>query len=320
MRLGDVGYDVSAHELQRLAARAGALANEIERIGNLRVAKPATRLTAGLHAEVDAARSTDLHNPAMCRHATAEVDILQPAVEWQGLVKLQPPRVHHVDAYRHVAAVGVIDVLNLLCRFHPTVLLQRLERILEGEPGTENAVGDNMPGANDDIGPALEDPFDSLKIAGTRHEIVVEEDDDVKGRARPEDRITLYCQAPITRDAAKSRMSESIPDTSAGDGPQTMTASALRVCTRKCSSTRARMSGRPDVAIPTTICSVAVPPALDAPLDEETLTQTLVETRELAHARMARPVDLDEPVLGAGPDRAAAGHRHDRRSLEPAGM
>ena len=46
---------------------------------------------------------------------------------------------------------------------------------------------------------------------------------------------------------------------------------------------------------------LAVPPALDAPLDEETLTQTLVETRELAHARMARPVDLDDQFWGLAP-------------------
>ena len=46
---------------------------------------------------------------------------------------------------------------------------------------------------------------------------------------------------------------------------------------------------------------LAVPPALDAPLDEETLTQTLVETQELAHARMARPVDLDNQFWGLAP-------------------
>ena len=58
---------------------------------------------------------------------------------------------------------------------------------------------------------------------------------------------------------------------------------------------------------------LAVPPALDAPLDEETLTQTLVETQELAHARMARPVDLDNQFWGPGPNRTAARHRFDRR-------
>ncbi len=92
-------------------------------------------------------------------------------------------------------------------RLRLTVLLQCLERILVGEPGTKNAVGDDMSGANDDIGPRHKGPFDSLKITRTRHEIVIEEDDEIEGRARPQDRITLYRQAPITCDAAKSRMS-----------------------------------------------------------------------------------------------------------------
>jgi hypothetical protein len=46
---------------------------------------------------------------------------------------------------------------------------------------------------------------------------------------------------------------------------------------------------------------LAVPPAVGAPLDQATLAQILAETRELAHARMARPVDLDEQFWGLAP-------------------
>jgi hypothetical protein len=46
---------------------------------------------------------------------------------------------------------------------------------------------------------------------------------------------------------------------------------------------------------------LAVPPQTTAPLDQPTLAQILVETRELAHARMARPVDLDDEVWGLAP-------------------
>ena len=46
---------------------------------------------------------------------------------------------------------------------------------------------------------------------------------------------------------------------------------------------------------------LAVPPSTATPLDQPTLAQILVETRELAHARMARPVDLDEEVWGLAP-------------------
>jgi hypothetical protein len=36
-------------------------------------------------------------------------------------------------------------------------------------------------------------------------------------------------------------------------------------------------------------------------MDNHTLVQILVETRELAHARMARPVDIDPEFWGLAP-------------------
>lgn len=46
---------------------------------------------------------------------------------------------------------------------------------------------------------------------------------------------------------------------------------------------------------------LAVPPVATQPLDDETLVDVLVETRELAHARMARPADLAGEFWGIGP-------------------
>jgi hypothetical protein len=46
---------------------------------------------------------------------------------------------------------------------------------------------------------------------------------------------------------------------------------------------------------------LAVPPDLGAPLDDESLRDVVLETRELAHARMARPADLDEGARGMLP-------------------
>jgi hypothetical protein len=46
---------------------------------------------------------------------------------------------------------------------------------------------------------------------------------------------------------------------------------------------------------------LAVPPVTGTPLDQATLAQILVETRELAHARMARPADLDDQFWGLAP-------------------
>jgi hypothetical protein len=46
---------------------------------------------------------------------------------------------------------------------------------------------------------------------------------------------------------------------------------------------------------------LAVPPDLARQLDQDTLAQILIETRELAHARMARPVDLDDAFRGLVP-------------------
>jgi hypothetical protein len=46
---------------------------------------------------------------------------------------------------------------------------------------------------------------------------------------------------------------------------------------------------------------LAVPPVTTEPLDAKTLVDILAETRELAHARMARPTDLDEELRGLTP-------------------
>jgi hypothetical protein len=46
---------------------------------------------------------------------------------------------------------------------------------------------------------------------------------------------------------------------------------------------------------------LAVPPDLDASLDEETIRDIVTETRALAHARMARPADLGDAPRGLLP-------------------
>ncbi|WP_405523536.1 hypothetical protein OG426_09855 [Streptomyces canus] len=46
---------------------------------------------------------------------------------------------------------------------------------------------------------------------------------------------------------------------------------------------------------------LAVPPATGVPLDQETLVRIVAETRDLAHARMARPVDLPAAFRGLAP-------------------
>lgn len=46
---------------------------------------------------------------------------------------------------------------------------------------------------------------------------------------------------------------------------------------------------------------LAVPPQPDAELDQAGLAQILLKTRQLAHARMARPVDLDDDFCGLAP-------------------
>jgi len=46
---------------------------------------------------------------------------------------------------------------------------------------------------------------------------------------------------------------------------------------------------------------LAVPPVSGQALDGATVAQIVVETRELAHARMARPIDLDDQLWGLVP-------------------
>jgi hypothetical protein len=46
---------------------------------------------------------------------------------------------------------------------------------------------------------------------------------------------------------------------------------------------------------------LAVPPSVSRPLDDQTIVQIVTETRDLAHARMARPVDLDPQFWALAP-------------------
>jgi hypothetical protein len=46
---------------------------------------------------------------------------------------------------------------------------------------------------------------------------------------------------------------------------------------------------------------LSVPPVMDVPLDPATLMQILAETRELAHARMARPIDIEDQLRAFTP-------------------
>jgi hypothetical protein len=62
---------------------------------------------------------------------------------------------------------------------------------------------------------------------------------------------------------------------------------------------------------------LAVPPVVDAPLDEETIVDVLVETRELAHARMARPLDLSGELWGLAPTALLPATGRAATPLEP---
>lgn len=62
---------------------------------------------------------------------------------------------------------------------------------------------------------------------------------------------------------------------------------------------------------------LAVPPATAVPLDQSTLIDILVETRELAHARMARPVDLAGEFWGLAPTALLPATGRTATPLEP---
>jgi hypothetical protein len=62
---------------------------------------------------------------------------------------------------------------------------------------------------------------------------------------------------------------------------------------------------------------LAVPPVVDASLDDETLIGVLVETRELAHARMARPIDLAGETWGLAPTALLPATGRAATPLEP---
>src|SRR5207248_3036338 len=98
--------------------------------------------------------------------------------------------------------------------------------------------------------------------------------------ARPLDFATVTPDAPIAV-ALVDRFSEVIPET------ELVTGAAFGF--------DAPASRAPQAIL------LAVPPVVTRPLDHDTLAQIVAETRELAHARMARPVDLDPQFWGLAP-------------------
>src|SRR5215510_8833905 len=105
-----IGGDVPAHQEQRPLRRAGALAHEIDRIGDLRVAEAHPRLATALHAQMHPERRGDLQDASVAGEATAEIDIFEPAVQWEVLVENKPMLANRSETDSHVASVCAVDV------------------------------------------------------------------------------------------------------------------------------------------------------------------------------------------------------------------
>ena len=84
--------------------RNSAFSNEINRIDYLGISESNSAYAAGLKAEMHSLKRAEANNSAVTAKLTGKVDIFQPAVKWQALIKSQITDVGEPQS--HVAPIG----------------------------------------------------------------------------------------------------------------------------------------------------------------------------------------------------------------------
>ena len=192
--LHEVAHGVAEDVVDDVAGPHGALAIEVDRVDHLRVAELHSGHPAALDPHVDAERRTDLDGArAAPGERGPEVAVLEPPVEHEAFVEEQS--VDHRAPERHVAPVGAVGILDPGRVVRPASL-DAGERLLDGEAGTVDPVGEEVTGGRADVGTLAEHAPDLLDPAGVGHEVVVEEDDHVRPLGqRPEGAVALARRA-----------------------------------------------------------------------------------------------------------------------------
>jgi hypothetical protein len=88
-QIAKIGKDIATHLMQSAIEPESAFAPKVERIGDLRISETNSRGAAAFAAEMDANHTFISHDSAIRRKLPTKINVFEPTIEWQVLVKSQ---------------------------------------------------------------------------------------------------------------------------------------------------------------------------------------------------------------------------------------
>lgn len=184
--------DVPDSAAKRVAA---TFREQIERVCDLRVAKPDAGTTPRLNPEMHSAGEVDMYHLAECRELARQVNIFLPTIQRQTLVELQPMQAHRRCSERHVAAVRAEYRRSVGGSL--TVSRQNGQRVVDAQTWPIDAIRENRASGHNTSWIGNHVLLDRCQIARMRQEIVIKKNHDVRCRRGSKYRIPLTRQTGI---------------------------------------------------------------------------------------------------------------------------
>jgi hypothetical protein len=187
---GEITRNVTDRSPERIAA---TLADEVQRVGDLRVAKPDARSAPDLGPKMHAPRGLKLHYVAKGSNLAGQIDVFLPPVQRQAFVEPQSVPAHRCQPDRHVAPVGreyrpnAVPVHVIAC--------QDCQPLGNRKTRSVDAVRNDHAGHYDGAGICRHVRFNRRQITRLRQEVVIKEHQDIGASSGRDDRIALTRQA-----------------------------------------------------------------------------------------------------------------------------
>ena len=139
----NISQKVLRHDSETPRERHGAFLDEIDRIDNLRISKSDSADAAGLKSQMHAPECAQPNNSAATAKLAGKVEIFQPAIEWQSLIKSQLADV--CEPQGHIASIGpeLFHLYRLPYGFRQA-FAESLESFVKGQTGATNTVANDV--------------------------------------------------------------------------------------------------------------------------------------------------------------------------------
>jgi hypothetical protein len=140
---------------------------------------------------VNTDRGVHTNDPAKRSKLAAEVDVFQPSVKREPLIKAKTPLPLSRHSYGHVAAIGVVNIYDARA-FYRLVPFEGKASLFEGQARSQDAVQDDISGGADNVRVSGEGPLQTAQKFAVAHKIVIKEDEDVIVLRGLQDAVSLF--------------------------------------------------------------------------------------------------------------------------------